>query len=55
MTSDRDRRTETARDAIRRRTVGGQAIDFLNELSREQREAEARDRKQREQRRGGKR
>lgn len=48
MSNDRDRETERARDAVRRRTVGGQAIDFLNELNRERREAEARDGKHRE-------
>lgn len=45
MSNDRDRETERARDAIRSRTVSGQAINFLNELARERREAEARDRK----------
>jgi len=40
MGKNSDEELDRIKANLRRRTVSGQAIDFLNELSRERREAE---------------
>jgi len=51
MGKNSDEELDRIKANFRRRTVSGQAIDFLNELSRERREAERRDRQDKKEKR----